>query len=184
MIPLKTFLSIAIFNFLTLSCNKNDDTVTPIEQPTVFNSDNYTEYVSCKVGDFQYNTGNNAGNTTSISAFKVGSTLYLSASDGNFISGTTLPMEINFQLKNFDAINPKSYEVSGTFPTEILKNKHLDGDNYDTNNGVNTAPQANSITITKIENGFYSGTFTFISYKISNRATTLQVSQGKFKFKI
>ena len=184
MITLKIILSIAILNVIALSCNKNDETTTtPTEQPTTFNPDNYSEYFTCKVGDFQYNTGNNSGNTTSISVFKVGSTLYLNNSDGNFISGNLASMEINMQLKNFSSTILKSYEVSGTYPTEILKFKHVSGDNYDTNNGANITPQANAITITKIENGFYYGTFSFTVYKISNRAITLQVSEGKFKFK-
>jgi hypothetical protein len=182
---IKTTLIVLFISILTISCSKDDDetTATPTT-PTAFNPNDYSEYVTCKVGDFSYNTGNNSGNTTSIVAFKAGSTLYLDSSDGNFVSSSTAPMEINFQLKNFDLITPKSYEVSGTFPTEILKHKHVDGDNYDTNNGINTTPQNNAITITKIEGGFYFGTFNFTTYKIVNRATTLQVTQGHFKFKL
>ncbi len=181
---LKLTLVITLLSLFAISCNKEDEpTATSEPTPTTFNPADYTEYVTCKVGDFQFNTGNNAGNTTSIVAFKVGSTLYLDSSDGNFVSGSTVPMEINFQLKNFDAVNLKSYEVSGTYPTEILKYKHVDGDSYDTNNGANTTPQLNAITITKIENGFYFGTFNFTTYKIVNRAITLQVTQGNFKFK-
>jgi hypothetical protein len=182
---IKTTLTILFIAFLTISCDKGDDSpgLVPI-QPTVFNPNDYSEYVTCNVGDFSYNTGNSAGNTTSVYAFKVGSTLYLTSSDGNFVSGSTSPMEINMQLKNFDEVNLASYEVSGTYPTEILKYKHVDGDNYDTNNGVNITSQLNSITITNIENGFYKGTFSFTTYKVSNRSTTLQVNQGNFKFQI
>ena len=178
---LKTIFAIATLSLFTISCNKDDEPI--LEQSTVFNSNDYSEYLTCKAGDFSYNTGNNAGNTTSIQAFKIGSTLYLNTSDGNFVSGSTPSMEINMQLKNFDAVNLRSYEVSGTYPTEILKYKHVSGDNYDTNNGVNTTPQINAINITKIENGYYTGTFSFTTYKVSNRSTTLQVSQGSFKFK-
>jgi hypothetical protein len=186
MISIKTFLSIALFNFLAISCSKNDETATTNptnNEPKAFNAADYSEYFVCKVGDYQYNTGNSAGNTTSISTLKIGSTLYLNNSDGNFISGNLASMEINMQFKNFTPNVLKSYEVSGTFPTEILKFKHVGGDNYDTNNGVTITPQANAITITKIENGFYFGTFSFTVYKTSNRATTLQVSEGNFKFK-
>lgn len=186
MITLKSFLAIAMFNFLAMSCDKNDETATTNptnNEPKTFNTADYSEYFVCKVGDFQYNTGNSAGNTSSISTLKIGSTLYLNNSDGNFISGNLASMEVNMQLKNFSPTVLKSYEVSGTFPTEILKYKHISGDNYDTNNGVNTTPQANAITITKIENGFYFGTFIFTVYKTSNRTSTLQVSEGKFKFK-
>lgn len=178
---LKTFFAMATLGLLTISCNKDDEPT--VEQSTVFNSNDYSEYLTCKAGDFTFNTGNNAGNTTSIQTFKIGSTLYLNTSDGNFVSSTTPPMEINMQLKNFDAVNLKSYEVSGTYPTEILKYKHVNGDNYDTNNGVNTTPQINAVNITKIENGYYTGTFSFTTYKVSNRATTVQVSQGSFRFK-
>lgn len=183
---LKTVFAIVVLSLISVSCNKDDEIIpTPIPLlPTAFNPNNYSEYITCKVGDFSYNTGNSAGNTTSIDAFKIGSTLYLTTSDGNFVSGSTPSMEMNFQLKNFDAVNLKSYEVSGTYPSEILKFKHVDGDNYDTNNGVNTTSQLNAISITKIENGFYTGTFTFTIYKVSNRGTTLQVSQGNFKFKM
>lgn len=181
---IKTTLIVLFISILTISCSKDDETSATPTTPTAFNPNDYSEYVTCKVGDFSYNTGNNSGNATSIVAFKAGSTLYLDSSDGNFVSGSTTPMEINFQLKNFDLITPKSYEVSGTFPTEVLKFKHVDGDNYDTNNGVNTTPQLNAITITKIEGGFYYGTFNFTTYKIVNRATTLQVTQGHFKFKL
>lgn len=180
---IKTIVVVLLLAVLGVSCSKDDVAVTNPTQPVVFNPNNYSEYLMCKVGDFSYNTGNNAGNTTSIQAFKVGATLYLSASDGNFVSGSTPSMEMNMQLKNFDAVNLKSYEVSGTYPTEILKHKHIDGNNYDTNNGVTTTPQVNAINITKIENGYYTGTFSFTTYKVSNRATTLQVSQGSFKFK-
>ncbi len=184
MITLKTLFAIAIFNILAISCDKNEEPqATPTEQTIAFNLDNYSEFMTCKVGNFQYNTGNSAGNTTSISTLKIGSTLYLNNSDGNFISGNLASMEINMQLKNFSPTVLKSYEVSGTFPTQIAKFKHVDGDDYDTNNGVNTTPQANAITITKIENGFYFGTFSFTVYKVSNRAITMQVAEGKFKFK-
>ena len=184
MIPLKSFLAIAILNILATSCNKNDETPTaPIGQSTAFNKDAYSEYFVCKVGDFQYNTGNSAGNSTSISSLKIGSTLYLNTSDGNFISGNLAPMEINMQLKNFTPNVLKSYEVSGTYPTEILKFKHVDGDNYDTNNGANTTPQSNVILITKIENNYYFGTFAFKTYKQSNRGIELLVGEGNFKFK-
>lgn len=176
------FLSLSVFMFIT-SCSKDDNTASAPASSSAFNPSNYSEFLTCKVGDFAYNTGNSSGNTTSIQTFKIGSTLYLNTSDGNFVSGSTPSMEINMQLKNFDALNLKSYEVSGTYPTEILKYKHVSGDNYDTNNGVNTTPQINSVSITKIENGYYTGTFTFTTYKVSNRATTLQVSQGSFKFK-
>jgi hypothetical protein len=179
---LKTIFAIATLSLFTISCNKEDEPI--LEQSTVFNSNDYSEYLTCKAGDFSYNTGNNAGNTTSIQAFKIGSTLYLNTSDGNFVSGSTPSMEINMQLKNFDAVNLRSYEVSGTYPTEILKYKHVSGDNYDTNNGVNTTPQINAVNITKIENGYYTGTFSFTTYKVSNRSTTLQVSQGSFNFKL
>jgi hypothetical protein len=186
MITLKSLLTIAMFNFLAISCSKNDETATTTptnNEPKAFNKDDYSEYFVCKVGDFQYNTGNSAGNTTSISTLKIGSTLYLNNSDGNFISGNLASMEINMQLKNFTPNVLKSYEVSGTFPTEILKYKHVDGDNYDTNNGANTTPQANVILITKIENNFYFGTFAFKTFKQSNRGIELLVSEGNFKFK-
>ena len=186
MITLKTFLAIAMFNFLAISCSKNDETATKTptnNEPKAFNAADYSEYFVCKVGDFQYNTGNSAGNTTSISTLKVGSTLYLNNSDGNFISGNLAPMEINMQLKNFTPNVLKSYEVSGTYPTEILKYKHVSGENYDTNNGLNTTPQANVILITKIENNFYFGTFGFKTYKTANRSTELQIIEGNFKFK-
>ena len=177
---IKWTLTLLSFAIISISCSNNDE-----ETPgsTVFNPNDFSEYLMCKVGDYNFNTGNSAGNTTSISAFKVGPTLYLNSSDGNFISGSTLPMEINMQLKNFDAVNLKSYEVSGTYPSEILKYKHVGGDNYDTNNGVNTTPQANVITINKIENNYYFGTFAFKTYKTTNRGTELQVNQGNFKFK-
>jgi hypothetical protein len=178
---LKTIFAMATLSLFTISCNKDD--APTAEQPTVFNANDYSEFLTCKAGDFTFNTGNNAGNTSSIQAFKIGSTLYLNTSDGNFVSGSTPSMEINMQLKNFDVVNLKSYEVSGTYPTEILKYKHISGDNYDTNNGVNTTPQINAVNITKIENGYYTGTFSFTTYKVSNRATTVQVSQGSFKFK-
>ena len=180
---LLVFYTIGVLSFV--SCNKGSDNAANAEdtKPKAFNKDDYSEYFVCKVGDFQYNTGNSAGNTTSISTLKIGSTLYLNNSDGNFISGNLASMEINMQLKNFSPTVLKSYEVSGTFPTEILKYKHLDGDNYDTNNGINTTPQANAITITKFENGFCFGTFEFTVYKVSNRATIMQVAEGKFKFK-
>jgi hypothetical protein len=181
---IKTTLLLLFISFISNSCNKDADTDTTLNTSTVFNPNDYSEYLTCILGDYSYNTGNKTGNTTSIVVFKVGSTLYLDSSDGNFVSGSTPSMEINMQLKNFDAVTPKSYEVSGTYPTEILKYKHIDGDNYDTNNGVNTTPQLNSITITKIENGFYTGTFSLTTYKIVNRATTLQVTQGNFKFKV
>ena len=181
---IKWTLVLLCFAIISISCSKNNEDMAVPAVPTVFNSNNYTEYLMCKVGDFNFNTGNSAGNTTSIYAFKVGPTLYLTSSDSYFISGTTLPMEIKMQLKNFDAVNLKSYDVSGTYPSEILKYKHVDGDSYDTNNGINTTPQVASIAITKIENGFYTGTFSFTIYKISNRATTLPVSQGTFKFKL
>jgi hypothetical protein len=185
MITLKTILSIAVLTILATSCTKKDEPVTaPTELPTAFNKDDYSEHFVCKVGDYQYNTGNSAGNTTSISTFKIGSTLYLNASDGNFISGNLASMEINMQLNNFSSTVLKSYEVSGTYPTEILKYKHVGGDNYDTNNGVNTTPQANAVTITKFENGYCFGTFSFKTYKTSNRATELPVTQGSFKFKL
>lgn len=173
-----------LLSILTICCSKKEDTVTTPALSTVFNPNDYSEYLTCKAGDFNYATGNNTGNTTSVHAFKIGATLYLTTSDGNFVSGSTQSMEVNMQLKNFDAIALKSYEVSGTYPTEILKYKHTSGDNYDTNNGVNTTPQLNAITITKIENGFYTGTFSFTIYKITNRALTFQVNQGTFKFKL
>lgn len=164
---------------VTISCDK-DEAATPAK--SVFNPADYTEYLTCKVGDFTYATGNNSNFKTSVYAFKVSTTLYLTTSDGNFISGNIAPMEVNMQIKDFSTTTPKSYDVSGTYPTEILKFKYTDGD-YDTNNGVNTTPQINKIIITKIENGYYSGTFAFTVYKVSNRATTLEVNQGSFKFK-
>ncbi len=180
---LKIATTLLLYLVATISCTKKEDTaVTP--SATSFNSNDYSEYLTCKAGDYVYNVGNNAGNTTSVYAFKSSGTLYLTSSDGNFISGSTLPMEINMQLKNFDLVNLKSYEVSGTHPAEILKYKHVNGDSYDTNNGINTTPQVNAITITKIENGFYTGTFSFTIYKISNRTSTIQVNQGTFKFKL
>ena len=182
---LKNTFAILILIF-AISCNKNNETTTEIPadtQPKAFNKDDYSEYFVCKAGDFQYNTGNSAGNTSSISILKFSSTLYLNTSDGNFIPGNLASMEINMQLKNFEPNVLKSYEVSGTFPTEILKYKHVGGDNYDTNNGVNTTPQANVITINKIENNYYFGTFAFKTYKSTNRGTELQVNQGNFKFK-
>jgi hypothetical protein len=178
---LQSTLSILLL-LIVASCNKENKTI-PTEEPTTFNPDNYSEYMTCKVGDFSFNTGNSAGNTSSIATFKVGKTLYITNSDGNFISGNLASMEINMQLKDFDPVNPKLYEVSGTYPTEILKYKHIDGDNYDANNGTNITPQPNAIKITKIENGYYTGTFAFTTYKVANRATTLAVSQGSFKFK-
>ena len=87
---------------LTISCDKNSDasSAPAPSSATTFNTDNYTQYVTCKAGDFVYNVGNNVGNTTSVYAFKSYGTLYLTSSDGNFVSGSTYPMEINLQLKN------------------------------------------------------------------------------------
>ena len=179
-------LTFIVLSLNLFSCDKSENTVaTPTPtQSAAFNPNDYSEYFTCKAGDYVYNVGNNAGNTTSVKALKIAGTLYLTSSDGNFVAGSTPPMEVNLQLKNFDAASLKSYDVSGTWPSEILKFNHVSGDNYDTNNGVNTTPQTNKIIITKIENGFYTGTFSFTVYKVSNRATTLQVTQGIFKFKL
>ena len=180
---LLVFCTIGVLSFV--SCNKSTDDVANADdtKPKAFNTADYSEYFVCKVGDFQYNTGNSVGNTTSVVTLKIGSTLYLNNSNGNFIPGNMASMEINMQLKNFSPTMPKSYDVSGTFPTEILKYKSVGGDNYDTNNGVDLTPQANVITISKIENNFYFGTFAFKTYKTSNRGIVLQVSEGNFKFK-
>lgn len=179
----KIILLLVATSFIMFSCNKNsDDTAVPVST-TVFNPNDYAEYLTCKVGDFNYNVGSNTS-TSTVYAFKAGTILHLTSNDGAFIPGSTLPMQIKMQLKNFDAVNLKSYDVSSTYPSEILKYKHVDGDSYDTNNGINIGNQANAITITKIENGYYTGTFSFTTYKTSNRAITLPVSQGTFKFKL
>jgi hypothetical protein len=182
---IKRTLLLLSFAILGVSCSSNNedkDGNTP--GSTAFNPNDYTEYLMCKVGDFNFNTGNSAGNTTSIYAFKAGSTLHLTSSDSYFISGTTQPMQIKMQLKDFDAVNLKSYDVSSTYPSEVFSYKHVDGDSYNTSPAMTTTPQNGSITITKIENGLYSGTFSFIAYNIDNSATTLQVSEGKFRFKL
>jgi hypothetical protein len=179
---IKRTLLLLSFAILGVSCSSNDKDESG--SSTAFNPNDYTEYVTCKVGDFNYNVGNNASISTAVYAFKAGATLHLTSSDGAFIPGSVLPMEINMQLKNFDAVNLKSYEVSATYPSEILKYKHVDGDSYNTSPAMTTTPQNGSITITKIENGLYSGTFSFIAYNTNNSATTLQVSEGKFKFKL
>lgn len=98
---LKNTLAILILIF-AISCNKNNETTTEIPadtQPKAFNKDDYSEYFVCKVGDFQYNKGNSAGNTSSISILKFSSTLYLNTSDSNFIPGNLASMEINMQVK-------------------------------------------------------------------------------------
>lgn len=178
------FISVILLSMSILSCSKSEEKTEEEEvKPVTFNKDNYSEYFVCKAGDFQYNTGNSAGNTTSISTLKIGSTLYLNTSNGNFISGNLASMEVNMQFKNFSPTDLKSYEVSGTYPTEILKFKSVGGDNYDTNNGVNSTPQANAVTITKIEKNFYYGTFAFKTYKTTDRDVEIKVTEGNFKFK-
>lgn len=181
---------VLLISLVTTNCSKDKDSnpapaPSPQTSSPVFNTNDYAEYLVCQVGDYKYSTGNKPGiSTSAVYAFKVGPTLYLTTNDGNFISGSTQPMQIHMQLKNFDAVNLKSYEVSGTYPAEIKSYKHISGERYDTNNGVNTTPQSAAITITKIENGFYTGTFSFMVYKENDRAKTLQVSQGMFKFKL
>lgn len=180
---IKCTLALLSFAIISISCNKNsDDIVVPTSTP-VFNPSDYTEYLTCKVGDFNYSVGSKTS-TSTVYAFMAGTILYITSNDGAFISGSTQPMEVVLQLKNFDVVNLKSYDVSSTYPAEIKSYKHVSGDSYDTNNGINVGNQVNAITITKIENGFYIGTFSFTAYKTTNRTTTLAVSQGTFKFKL
>lgn len=179
---IKILIPIFVSFLMLLSCNKEEEKKVegnPVK--TDFNTNDYSEYLTCVAGDYAFATGNSTNNTTSITAFKIGSTLYLTSSDGNFVSGAISPMEINMQLKNFDPVNPKSYEVSADSYAEILKFKHVDGANYDSNSGIGTV-QTNAIKITTIKNGFYSGSFSFTCFDQSNRKNTLSINKGTFLF--
>lgn len=174
-------LFLTAITLLLSGCKKDEETVKE-ETPYTFKKDDYSEYFICTVDGKQFAVGNNSKITTSITAFPVGSTLYLNTSNGAFISGSVAAQEVIIQLKSFSKTTAQDYDLSGTYPAEVLKPNGTD-DHYITNDGT-LSVQSKAVKVTKIEDGYAYGTFSFTAYDETNKSKSIKVTDGEFKFLI
>ena len=172
------FLTISVF---CSSCSKDSENNTT-NPNTTFNKNNFTEYLICKADGVQYAVGNNSEISVALVKFIIAGTLYVNASNGEFVPGNVAPMQIEFQFKSFSKTVAKNYDLSSSYPTLILKLNGTD-DHYTTNNST-SAVQTNALRVTKIEGGFMYGTFAFTAYDETDKTKSIAVTDGEFKIKI
>lgn len=178
---MKAFLFLTAITLLLSGCKKDEETVKE-ETPSVFKKDDYKEYFICTADGKKFAVGNNSEITTSITTFSIGSTLYINTSNSAFISGSVASQEVIIQLKSFSKTTTQDYDLSGTFPAEVLKLNGTD-DHYITNDGT-LAVQSKAVKVTKIEDGFAYGTFSFTAYDETDKSKSIKVTDGEFKILI
>lgn len=176
---LAIILSAVLFSCVfAISCSKDSEEEKK-EETKVFNKADYDEYFICTADGKQFAVGNNASISTSITSFVVAGTLYINTSNGAFIPGSVASQEIIIQLKSFNKTKAQDYDLSGTYPAEVLKLNGTD-DHYITNDGT-MAVQSKAVKVTKIEDGYAYGTFSFTAYDETVKSKSIKVTDGEFK---